>query len=152
MVTYVLSRPITHNGQPLTEISMDLDGLSADDLEKCERIARKMLGKKEFMGIPETNKRYTSVVAAKASGIPIDVIRSMSAKDYTQVCLEVQNFLLDGDSEEEMETNTDEFIAGQKKEELGETPTLTMTTTVKEEVSPHTSMGLPGGYEHSANQ
>jgi len=109
METYVLNKPITFNGETITEINLDLENLSVNDLEKAEKDARKQLQKKEYMAVPEMNKKYQAQVAAIASGLPIAAIRSLGAKDYTQVCLEVQNFLLDGDSQdpdEESETKT----------------------------------------------
>ena len=150
MVTYVLSKPVNHDGETITEISMDLEGLSSDDLEKCERIARTMLKKKESMAVPETNKKYQATVAAKAAGLPLHVIRSLSGKDYTGVCLEVMNFLLDGDSEE-TEANTEEFFTGQKKVEPGAAPILTMAQ-MTEEAPPHTLMESPEGYASSVGQ
>ena len=101
METYVLSKPIKYDGKDITEIIMDLDGLSAIDLERCEKEARRLLQKKEPMNVPETNKKYQACVAAKAADVPVDLIRSLGGKDYTQVCLLVMNFLLDGDSEDE---------------------------------------------------
>jgi len=98
---YVLKKPIPYEGKTITELHFDFDGLSALDLEKAEKIARGLLAKKESMNVPETNKKYQACVAAKASGQTVDFIRSLGAKDYTQVCLMVMNFLLDGDSEDE---------------------------------------------------
>jgi len=103
METYVLKKPINYQGETINEIEFDFDGLSAQDLEKAERVARGMLAKKEFMNVPETNKKYQSCVAAKACGCTVDFIRSLGAQDYTQVCLLVMNFLLGGDSEDEEE-------------------------------------------------
>jgi len=103
METYKLYKPITFEGEDITEIQLDLDGLSQDDLAKAERTARTMLAKKEALAVPETNKKYLSCVAATAASRPLNVIKLLGAKDYTQVCLLVQNFLLDGDSEEDEE-------------------------------------------------
>lgn len=99
MEKYTLSKPIDFDGEQITVLNMDLDGLSTIDLERAERQARMMLAKKETMHVPETNKKYLSCVAAKAAGVKLDLIKSLGGKDYTQVCLLVQNFLLDGDSD-----------------------------------------------------
>jgi len=103
MEHYVLKKPIEYDGETITEIDFDFDGLSAQDLERAERVARGLLQKRESMNVPETNKKYQACVAAKACGRTVDFIRSLGAKDYTQVCLLVMNFLLDGDSEDEEE-------------------------------------------------
>ena len=106
MEKYVLTKPIKIDGETVTEINMDLESLSAIDLEKAERIARGLLAKKESMNVPETNKKYQICVAAKAAGLPVTVLRdNLSGKDYTQICLMVMNFLLDGDSEDEETEN-----------------------------------------------
>jgi len=124
MEHYVLKKPVTFGGELITEIHLDLDGLSALDLEKAERIARGLLQKKETMNVPETNKKYQACVAAKASGHTVDFIRSLGGKDYTQVCLLVMNFLLDGDSEDEGDTES----KGKAPAPSGEIPTLKTKT------------------------
>ena len=105
MEKHILLTPLTYGGVEITEINLDLDSLSVIDLEKCERQTRAIFkaSKTVFTGVIEMNKTYQSLIAAKASGLAIDVIRSLSARDYTQVCLLVMNFLLGGDSEEEVD-------------------------------------------------
>ena len=105
MEIYTLKKPITTaGGEMITEIRMDFDSMDTNDLERCERQARQLLGKKGTMIIPETKKLYAACVAAKASGLTVEDIRSLAINDYTQLCMKVQNFLLDGESEEETET------------------------------------------------
>jgi len=101
MEHYVLKKPVIIDGKELTEITLNMEDLSVIDLENCEKQAKALLGKKKGMPVPETNKTYLSCVAAKASGLKISDIRTFGAQDYTQVCLLVQDFLLDGESEEE---------------------------------------------------
>lgn len=115
MEKYTLTKPINYEGEVITEIHMDLEGLSVQNLERAEREARALLTKKESMQVPETNKKYQACVAAKAAGLPLDVIRSLCGKDYTQICLLVMNFLLDGDSEEEEEEEDQPFRQGKTK-------------------------------------
>ena len=122
MEKYTLLKPIEHNGEMITEIIMDLEDLSVEDLERAEREARAMLKKKETMPVPDTNRRYLSAVAARAAGLPLGAIRRLKGKDYTQVCLLVQNFLLDGDSEED-ETEESQSPTPQS----GETKSSTMS-------------------------
>ena len=124
MEKYTLKKPITYENELITEIEFDLDGLSAQDLERAERIARGLLQKKETMNVPETNKKYQACVAAKACGRTVDFIRALGAKDYTQVCLLVMNFLLDGDSEDE-----EEETEGKQTPESGKTETSTPKPT-----------------------
>ena len=107
MEKYTLTKPITIDGENITEIILDLEALSVADLERAERQARAMFKKKEFAAVIELNKKYQICVAAIASGHTVNDLRTLNGKDYTQICLLVSNFLLDGDSEEEME-NEDE--------------------------------------------
>lgn len=101
MEKHILAKPIDYDGRRITEIAMDLEGLSVNDLERAEREARAMRSKKESSLMPDFDKKYQACVAAISAGLPVDLIRSLGAKDYTQICMSVQNFLLDGDSEEE---------------------------------------------------
>ena len=103
MEKHILAKPIDYDGKRITEIIMDLEDLSVNDLERAEREAKNLRGKKESALMPEFDKKYQACVAAKAAGVPVDLIRSLGGKDYTQVCMLVQNFLLDGDSEEDEE-------------------------------------------------
>ena len=134
MEIYVLTKPIEYDGKKITEIQMDLEGLSALDLERAEREARRLLQKKESMNVPETNKKYHACVAAKASGLTVDTIRSLGGKDYTQVCLLVMNFLLDGDSEDE-ETDNLQATSGETSNSTPEPEmeTILHTLTTSEE-------------------
>ena len=101
MEKHILAKPIDYDGRRITEIAMDLDGLSVTDLERAEREAKAMRTKRESSLMPEFDKKYQACVAATAAGVSVDLIRSLGGKDYTQVCMLVQNFLLDGDSEED---------------------------------------------------
>lgn len=107
METYKLRKPIDVDGVLIETINMDFDSLSGKDLERCEKQAKMLLGKGKSvqMTVPETNKTYLSCVAAMASGMKAHSILELGAKDYTQITLLVQGFLLDGESDlEEMET------------------------------------------------
>jgi hypothetical protein len=131
MEKHVLSKPINVDGELIAEIIMDLDGLSALDLERAEREARKLLQKRESMTVPETNKKYQICVAAKAAGLPVTVLRDhLSGRDYTQICLLVMNFLLDGESEDEDEEDNGKVATPPS----GETP----TTKLEEKPKPLT--------------
>ena len=128
---YTLAKPIQYDGETITELVLDLESLSVKDLERAEKEARSMLAKKESMNVPETNKKYQACVAAKAAGVTIDLIRSLSGKDYTQVCLLVMNFLLDGGSDMEEEVDEPEVKSGKtaSSRKTTDTPTLTASQT-----------------------
>jgi len=125
MERYVLSKPLQHGDSEIKELEFDFDGLSVADLEKAERIARTFLQKGETLTIPEFSKKYQQSVAAIACGYPVSFIRTFSAKDYTQVCMIAQNFLLGGDSEAETEESDKDQSSN------GETSTSSLKPTKK---------------------
>ena len=117
-----LRRPLkTLDGRELTEITLDFEEIGAVALERCDKEARTFLGKKANMNVPETNKTYLACVAARASGLTLADIRSLWGTDYTQVCLHVQNFLLDGGSEEDEEMETASSGSGETSKQTQET-------------------------------
>jgi len=86
-----LNKPITINGVEMKEIELDFDKLTGADLISASRESG-LLGDNAL--VPELSKQYLAVVAAKASGLNVDDIMKLSAKDFTAITLAVQNFLL----------------------------------------------------------
>lgn len=103
MEKYILKKPINFDGEKIEELEFELDELTCKDLSKCERETKMRLGKKENITVPEINSTYLMCVAARASKVQTELIESLYAKDATQIKMMVQNFLLDGESEEEIE-------------------------------------------------
>ncbi len=95
---------VKNEGIELEGIELNLDDLTGEDLERAQELVAQ--SRKGVGNVPEFNKAYISQVAAFAANLPVEVIRGLPAKQYTLVTLEVQNFLLDGDSEEEMMPST----------------------------------------------
>ena len=85
-----LSKPITYEDIEYTVLRLDLDGLTGNDLLKAE---------KEFVlaggraNVPELSKGYLSIVAAKASKVPTELIHALPARDFSRVTLAAQDFL-----------------------------------------------------------
>jgi len=116
MEKYILKKPLMHNGKEIKTLNLDFDSLTRGDLKRCLREAQITSGKKG-VGVPVLNEEYQLRVAAKAAGIPAVVLDDeMSGKDFTQLCLLAQNFLLDGESEE------DEEETSSKAEQTRNTP------------------------------
>jgi hypothetical protein len=80
----------TFEGKEYSGLVIDLDGLSGKSLVDASKEAR-MLG--DVSPVQELSPTYLAVVAAKAAGVPVDMILSLPAKDFTKVKTEVQNFL-----------------------------------------------------------
>jgi len=87
-----LSKPIEQNGEEKSTINLDLDGLTGNDLTQAE--AEHSVTTGGLSGVPELSKSYLAHVAARAASLPVDDIKQLSAKDFSRVTMEVQNFLL----------------------------------------------------------
>ena len=97
METYVLRKPLNFEGKEITEIELNLDDMSKEDIDSAEQLYRLNGGRN--MGLLEMDKRYLTAVISFASGLPIEAFNGMGARNYTHLTLKVQNFLLPGDSE-----------------------------------------------------
>lgn len=89
--TIKLSAPVKYEDIERSELVLDLDGLTGDDLANAE-------AEMQLAGIVpvmvDTSKRYMMYVAAKAAGVPVEFIRKLKASDATKVTLAVQGFLM----------------------------------------------------------
>lgn len=87
-----LPAPITVDGHDVTEITLDLDGLTGLDLEEAGREFDALAP--GYVGMQVMDSRYLVCVASKACGLSVDVLRRLPAPVYTKVTLQVQGFLL----------------------------------------------------------
>lgn len=79
-------------GKEYKSLTLDLDGLTGKSLVDASKEAR-LLG--DASTVQELGPTYLAVVAAKAAKVPVDMIISLSAKDFTKVKTAVQNFLFE---------------------------------------------------------
>ena len=86
-----LFKAIKFDDKEYNELELDLDNLTGDDMIKAANES-KTLG--DTSNVPELSKTYLAVVAAKAAKIPVDLLFKVSGKDFSQITMEVQNFLL----------------------------------------------------------
>ena len=86
-----LSAPVKFEDTERSELVLDLEGLTGEDLANAE-------AEMQAVGIVpvlvDTSKRYMMHVAAKAAGVPVELIGKLKAPDATKVCLAVQGFLM----------------------------------------------------------
>lgn len=71
--------------------SLNFDNITGYALIRCEKEAKK---EDHSITVPSLSMTYQAQVAALACGCKIDDIYALPAADFTRVCLEVQNFLL----------------------------------------------------------
>lgn len=86
-----LRSPVKFEDIEKTELILDLDSLTGEDLAAAEA-AMSLEG--VVMVVAETSKRYHMHVAAKAAGVPVEFIKRLKAPDATKVTMAVQNFLM----------------------------------------------------------
>ncbi|MEF3312612.1 phage tail assembly protein [Paenibacillus sp. GYB004] len=90
---YKLARPFHFEGKQITELSLNLDDLTGQDLLLCARHAQ-TIDPNEVAHVKALSLPYQVAVAAKAAGVPAEQIKALGAKDFTQVTQRVQNFLI----------------------------------------------------------
>ncbi|QHZ50032.1 hypothetical protein ERICV_05133 [Paenibacillus phage phiERICV] len=91
---YTLSRPFTFEGKEYTELLLDFDSLSGEDLLSCESQLKTVTDASEFIPMKEISKPYLTLVVARAAKVPFELIQNLPAKDFSKVTLRAQNFLL----------------------------------------------------------
>lgn len=92
-----LKKPYKFEGKEYTNI--DLSGLDEMTVKDCIA-AQKIAAKGEVIPLIETDLKYLTILAAKASNLPVEFFESMPPKQFRAISSKVQNFLLDADSEE----------------------------------------------------
>lgn len=93
--TVKLSRPLKVDDKDIAEVVLDFDKLSGADVEACEIEASERSGRPVAIKMIDTG--FHAQLAARASGIPVERLRALSARDYIRVTTAVQGFLADAD-------------------------------------------------------
>ncbi len=75
----------------LEELDLNLDALTGSDVDFCVREASAAKG--ELVRVLVTDLDFHMQIAAKASGLGVDVLRKLNARDYVEVATAVQGFL-----------------------------------------------------------
>lgn len=92
MAIYKLSKPTMINGEEMTEISYDIEGLTGNDVAQ----AIKDLAKQNIIvTLTETDQNYHAALFAIASGLDYMDIRNLPLKDFMKVCNIVRDFFLE---------------------------------------------------------
>lgn len=96
--SYELEKPIEFDGVVRTEIELDLESLTGQDLLIVERQFNSFAGNQSIT-VKEYNKEYLALVAARASKLPIEFFQRLGAKDFSAVTIKVQLFFI-GEAED----------------------------------------------------
>jgi hypothetical protein len=90
---YKLSKPIEVDGKKIESLSLDLEGLTGQDIISCEYEFRDRSRPGEIIELIEVNKLFLTILAARAAKVPFELITKLSAKDFCRITVEVQAFL-----------------------------------------------------------
>lgn len=85
------NKPVNFEGKEYSGLDLDLEGLTGKDLVTAAKEA-KAIG--VINPVQEFCPVYLACVAARAAKVPVEMIESLPAKDFTEVKASVQNFLL----------------------------------------------------------
>lgn len=85
-----LSKPFEWCGTTYEEINMNFEGLTGRDMEAIDD----EIGVMGLRGlVPAYSRMYQRMLAARASGVPSDVIDHLPLVDYNAIVTAAQNFL-----------------------------------------------------------
>lgn len=94
--TIVLKKPLEFEGERYEKIVLDFEGLTGEDIEKAEMQFNAENPQNSMVMVKEMAKGFTAIVAAKAAGVHVNVIRKLSAADYSKVTMRTTLFLMSG--------------------------------------------------------
>jgi hypothetical protein len=97
-VIYQLKKPIVFDGKTITELALDFDQLTGQDLLDASKEMALAQGM-DVAVVAALDQQYQAAVAAKAAGVPVDLIVQLKGADFIAVCMEAQAFLLGSDAE-----------------------------------------------------
>ena len=95
-----LSKPILHRGESLEVLDIPLEEITGNDLIEVEK---QLTQSGEAFVVTDFSRSYLIAVAARAAHLPVEALKTTSAKDFTKITIEVRNFLIVSDSEENEE-------------------------------------------------
>lgn len=87
-----LLKPLTIGGNEVTELKLDLDGLSGSDLMNIE--AEMMASGVAAMKNAAFSAAYCLYIGARGCGVNIEDAKRLGFKDAQSLVTEVQNFIL----------------------------------------------------------
>lgn len=95
---YKLKKPVDFEGTTYKELDLDFDSLTGLDILTCSTSAQALAEEQSLIYNPmdEVNSVYFVAVAAKAAGVPPDMLLQMSGVDFTAIVMQAKNVLMGG--------------------------------------------------------
>lgn len=84
-----LTKPLKHKDKELTELDLTLDDLTGQDMIDVEE---EMKRKGITVNAWDYSRAYLIAIAARALKLPVEALRSLSARDFTLIVNETLNF------------------------------------------------------------
>lgn len=94
-----LTKAIAYKDTELKDIELELESITGYQLIEAEEELRKQ---GIMINTWDMSRPYLIQIACKASHIPVEVLKTMSASDFNRVCNVVAGFLLGTGTEELM--------------------------------------------------
>ena len=91
---HLFTKPVSFEGVEYTEIEMNLEELTGKDISQ---IKRQWAGKGNFSPVPAADMDFQAMAACHAASLPHEFADALPAKEYTQLCTAVGNFLMASD-------------------------------------------------------
>ncbi|MGN7360019.1 phage tail assembly protein [Paenibacillus sp. SAF-054] len=89
-----LSRPFTWEEKEYTELLLDFEKLSGDEIMSLEADFLELNAGKNFLiSLKKEHPTYQAVLAAKAMGVHFNFLKKLPAKDFNKVTVAARNFL-----------------------------------------------------------
>lgn len=93
---FVLTRPITFEGVHYEKLVLDFEKLTGNDVEKAEAQFNAEEKRNQVTMVKEMSKGFAAIVASKAAGVNVALIRALSASDYAKITIRTTVFLMAG--------------------------------------------------------
>lgn len=89
-----LTKPLQYKGEGITELDIDLENMTGNDLILAEENYRKASPNGQTFSTP-----HMLYIAAKSCHVPAETLRTLNVKDFMRVIMAVMSFFGDMNSE-----------------------------------------------------
>lgn len=93
---FPLSRPVTFEGVVYEKLDLDFEKLTGMDIEKAEAQFNAEDQNNQVTMVKEMSKGFAAIVASKAAGVNVALIRALSGSDYSKITMRTTLFLMAG--------------------------------------------------------
>lgn len=94
--SFKLSKPIVFEGKKYDSLDLNFENLTGADVEKAEMQYIAENPANQMTMVKEMSKGYAAIVASKAAGVHVALIRALSASDYSKITMRTSIFLMRG--------------------------------------------------------